>query len=561
MLLLKAKKINKWYGPRQLLKDISFEIYKGDKIGLVGRNGTGKSTLFKILMGKDDDYTGNIKPLIKIGYLPQYYQFDKKKTVESFLTKFSYDYGLFMKYMRKFGLSKDFLDRKLNECSGGEQTKIQLIKLLVQEAGLLILDEPTNHLDIGSMNWLKDFINKFTGAVLIVSHDRYFLDKVVNQIWELEDGEISRYSGNYSSFTTQKKKEKKYKQKEYEKYQAEKKKLKEAIRRQKQYVNKSDKGRKRTDSFWRELKGQDRRNGQFAQRVNSLESQLEQLEEKPKPYEHKEINMDLVPREEAHSNILIRGKNVSKSFSDKTLFSNIDFTVEKGTKIGLIGKNGVGKTILLKLILGKETLSKGDIFRASSLNTGYFSQKLVELNPDNNILEELKSFREELEKETIRTFLGVMLFSGKEVFKKISDLSIGERVRVCFTKLLLSNSNLLVLDEPLNHLDISSRENIEKALGNYPGTVIFVTHDQVFLKNVATNIWELVDNNLICFQGNYEEYREYKNKKRNESRKENSKSNLVIQMKKAELIAKLNKVKNEKVKQKIEEKIQNPEQK
>ncbi len=542
MLLLKTKKLEKWFGARKLFSEINFNIYSGDRIALIGRNGTGKTTMINIILGKDKEYKGEVNSKCNIGYLPQYYNYQAEQTVEEFLTEKTYNYGEFLKLMKKFGFEVDFLDRKIADCSGGEQTKLQLIRMLsAQKVDLLILDEPTNHLDLETRDWLASFLNEFKGAVLTVSHDRQFLDQIIDEVWELDQEKLKNYTGNYSDYKKQKEIELQRQYNEYEEYQAEKKRLKRRKRKQQQFVQKTDGKGKRTDSFWHVTKGSDRRKGRFAKRVKSLESQIEKLDKKEKPVENRKINPDF-ERKEIASQIIVEAKEITKSFFDINLFKNLNFKIEKDSKIALMGKNGSGKSVLLKIILGELKNDSGKLIKSSQLKIGYFSQKIENLNPDNSLLEELKLKNPDKEQEIIRTFLGSMLFEGEDVFKKIKDLSIGERVRAAFTVLLLGKFNLLLLDEPLNHLDIESREIIEKALKSYNGAFVVVSHNLHFIKEVASEIWQFKDKDLEVFKGDYKEYQKYKNgeyKVGQELDKE------ITQMKKAELYAKLEEAEEE----------------
>jgi len=540
MLLIETKKINKVIGARELLKDICFSIYKGDKIGFVGRNGTGKSTLLKIILGHDQDFQGELNIKTQAGYLPQFYDYQDEQSVEGFFTEVSYDYGNILRLIKEFGFKTNILDRCINDCSGGEQTRLQLIRALIDEPDLLILDEPTNHLDIETRDWLAGFLREYQGGLLLVSHDRYFLDQVVEEIWDLETGEIQKYSGNFSEYRKLKEIELEKERQEYEKYQAEKKRLRESMSKQQQFVNTADKGRKRTDSFWKEMKGADRRTGRMAKRVKTLQNQIKKLDKKEKPFEYKEINPEFVGRK-LHSQYVIQGKGISKVFQGKKIFEELSFSIARDSKIALIGRNGIGKTVLLKIIQGEEKASAGEVFRARELEIGYFSQKLSKLCLDNTILREVKEQLPERIEEEIRTFLGSMLFRGEEVFKKIGDLSIGERVRVALSILLMSKANFLLLDEPLNHLDIFSRERVEEALKNYPGAFLIVTHDRYFVKKAVNEIWELSTNGIECFNGNYEDFLKYRNGDRIENKLEDS----LVKMKRAELIALLEEARDE----------------
>ena len=548
MLLIETKDINKWIGSRQLLRDISMKIYQGDRIGLVGRNGTGKSTLLKIINGLDREFQGQIRINCRMGYLSQFYNYQAEQTVEEFFTEVSYDYGSFLRLMKEFGFKTEFLDRHIVDCSGGEQTKLQLIRLLIEEPDLLLLDEPTNHLDIESREWLAGFLQEFTGGILLVSHDRYFMDETAKEIRELEEAEIKEYTGNYSDYRKQKEIELAREYQEYEKYQAEKKRLKGRIQKQQEFVNIADKGRKRTDNFWRQLKGVDRRTGRMAKKVKSLQSQLEKLEHKEKPYEYKEINPEFTGKD-LHSQYIIQGKGISKSFEHKRVLKELDFSISRDSKIALIGKNGIGKTLLLKIILGVEEPSAGELFCSKELEIGYFSQKLSHLHKDYTVLKEVKEQVPKRPVESIRTFLGSMLFRGEEVFKKIDDLSIGERVRVAFTILLLSDANFLLLDEPLSHLDIISRERIEEALKNYPGSFLFITHDRYFARDTASEIWELSDKGLEIFKGNYEDFLKHK---KGEFKTGQELEEELLKMKRVELLARLEETSDEGEIKKIE---------
>ena len=536
MLLLETKKLEKWFGARKLFSDINFNIYSGDRIALIGRNGTGKTTMINIILGKGRDFSGEVNSKTNIGYLPQYYSYQAEQTVEEFMTEKTYNYGEFLKLMKKFGFEVEFLDRKISNCSGGEQTKLQLIRLLAsQKVDLLILDEPTNHLDLETRDWFASFINNFNGAVLTVSHDRHFLDQTVTEVWELNQQELKAFTGNYSDYKKQKEIELQRQYKEYEEYQAEKKRLKNRKRKQQQFVQKTDGKGKRTDSFWHVTKGSDRRKGRFAKRVKSLESQIDKLEQKEKPFENRQINPDF-ERKEIASRVIVETKAITKIFADLSLFENLSFKIEKDSKIALMGPNGSGKSVLLKIILEKIKIDSGKLLKSSQLKIGYFSQKIENLNPDNSILEELKLKNPDKDQEIIRTFLGSMLFEGEAVFKKVKDLSIGERVRAAFAVLLLGKFNLLLLDEPLNHLDIESREIIEKALKNYNGAFIVVSHNRYFIKEIAQEIWNVKASQLDIFPGNYKQYQKYLN---GENKSGEDLDQEILQMKKAELYAKL----------------------
>lgn len=356
-----------------------FSSYSGDRIALIGRNGTGKTTMINIILGKDNDFSGEVNLKTNIGYLLQYYNYTTDQTVEEFMTEKTYNYGEFLQLMKKFGFETEFLDRKIANCSGGEQTKLQLIRMLSeQKVNLLILDEPTNHLDLETRDWLASFINDFQGAVLIISHDRHFLDQTVKEVWELSGKELKNYSGNYSDYKKQKEIELQRQYREYEEYPAKKKRLKQRKRKQQQFVQKTDGKGKRTDSFWHVTKGMDSRKGRFAKQVKSLESQIEKLEQKKKLFEHRQINPDF-ERKEISAQIIVEVKEITKSFTDSNLFNKLNFKIEKDSKIALMGPNGSGKSVLLKIILGEITEDSEKLLKCSQLKIGYFSQKIENL--------------------------------------------------------------------------------------------------------------------------------------------------------------------------------------
>lgn len=538
-MLLELNKLNKWLGKKQIFQDLSAAVYPEQRIGLVGSNGCGKSTLLKTIIGRLEPDQGNFELNCSAGYLPQFYHYESKKTVEEFLTAESYDYATIMELMNKFGFATKLLDQQIANCSGGEQTKLQLIKTLISEPELLLLDEPTNHLDLTGRNWLADYLNnQFQGSLLLVSHDRYFLDQVVDQIWELKDKKIKVYAGDYSSYQQQKEEARKQQLREYQKYQKRKQKLKKSIRQQNKFVNQANKGRKKTDSFAKLLKVRDKKKAaNLAKKQKALQTQLEQLTEQKKPDQSRKIGIDF-SAVNLPDQIIIQGKNIAKSFAEQQIFSKLNFQIQATDKIALLGKNGAGKSLLLKIIKGEITPTKGEIFKNSQLEIAYFSQKLANLEQRNSILTEVKRHLPNLTEEKIRTFLGAMLFWGEDVFKKIAVLSIGERVRVAFTILLLTQANFLLLDEPLNHLDIESRQRIETALAEYDGAFLTVTHDRYFAKNQVNKIWQLDQTGLEIFSGNYQQYLD---QQEIEASAGSNFETELKRMKRAELVARLEK--------------------
>lgn len=498
-MLLNLSNITKYVQDKKLLDNISLKLYKNEKVGLIGSNGVGKSTLIKLIMNQRLVEDGHIKKYGRIGYLPQDFSIIEEKTVEGFLKDFEMD-GEFIHVLKTLKL-KDKLKQEIQYLSGGEKTRLHLAKIIFSRPELLILDEPTNHLDFEGINWFEEYITKFQGGVLVVSHDRYFLDKTVSKIWELEDGKIKEYSGNYTFYKKSKAKEIERDIIEYEKYRKERKKLEEAARK---HMEKSNKYNNMSQhDFYRG------KSAKIAKKAKAIRSRVDQMEERNKPKSDSKINISFENRNEKSGCILIRGENLKKSF-EKILFANMDFEIKRQRRIGLIGKNGVGKSTLLKAIVGMEEV-EGNLYISPSARIGYFSQELKNLDEGLIVLEELKKINKD--ESYIRTLLGCMLFKSEDVYKNIKDLSLGEKVRIIFLKLVLGDYNLLVLDEPTNFLDIRSREKIEEALFDYDGAILFVSHDRYFLKKMSEEVWEMETGGLKRYLGDYEYYLEKKERR------------------------------------------------
>lgn len=502
-MLLDVNSVSKFIEDKEILKNINFKLYRKDKIGIVGRNGIGKTTLLRVITSELETDSGSIKFYGRYGYLPQNLFINNNLFVYELMEE-TKKYGEFLELLNRFGLS-DAEKQKVETLSGGEKTKLYLIRLLLQNPDILILDEPTNHLDYETIEWLENFINEFSGAVLIVTHDRYFLDKTVSKIFELEDKTIREYSGGYTFYATQKKIELDRARLEYEEYIKKKRQLEIAARKHMERANR-----------YNDMSANDFQRGKankIAKRSKAIISRLQNIEEKEKPKIPKNISIKLEGSSDKTSEILIRVQNISKTY-DKTLFENISFSIYRNARIGLIGKNGVGKSTLLKGLMGTISLD-GDISISPSVKIGYFSQELEELNLNSTILEELKKINSD--ESYVRTLLGCMLFRRDDVYKRIENLSYGERVRVAFLKLILEENNLLILDEPTNFLDIPTREIIEEALLDYEGAILFVSHDRYFVEKIAEEIWELSNNDLIQYLGNYSYY--LNKKKQSQSKK------------------------------------------
>lgn len=494
MLLLDVNNVYKSIGPIDLLESISFKLYKGDKSGIIGVNGSGKSTLIKTITGEIKVNKGNVNTFGKIGYLPQNLYFSKNIKVKDFLENI-FDYNEFLKTLNSFEFKLDeLLNQNINTLSGGEKTKLYLAKIIANDPDILLLDEPTNNLDWQSIEIVEEYINQFKGGVLLISHDRHFLDHVVTEIYELDNKKLKKYSGNFSFYANEKRLEKERAKIEYEEYIKTKRKLEEAARIQMERANKYNDISK--DDFQRH------KASKIAKRSKAIISRLEDMDIQERPFKPKEVNIKIDSINEKTSTFLVRGTNISKTY-DKTIFKNLSFQIKNGNRIALIGKNGSGKSTLLKAILGIENIS-GNISISPSTKIGYFSQEIDTLNWENTILEELKQIQ--IDETYIRTMLGSMLFRRDDVYKRIGDLSFGEKVRVAFTKLVMSENNLLLLDEPTNFLDIPTREAIELALLNYNGAILFVSHDRYFINKVAKEIWSIDNETMTVYLGNYEYY-------------------------------------------------------
>lgn len=524
-MIINVENLTKYIKDKEIFCDISFKMYKGDKVGVIGENGIGKTTLFRTIVGELESDDGRIDFYGTFAYLPQKLVFDKNIMVSDFMKTTDSHTG-FLEMLSKFNL-KNIENRKVFTLSGGEKTKLYLAKLLLKNPELLILDEPTNHLEYDSIIWLEKFIKNFKGAVLMITHDRYFLDNTVSKIFEFKDKQLKEYSGNYSFYEEQKKIEYQKETLEYSEYIKEKKKLEIAARKHMDRANKYNNMSK--DDFYRH------KAAIIAKKSKAIINRLEKIEKKDKPLDKKTINIKFDKNSNKISEVLIRAENLAKTF-DKILFSNISFNICKGKKIALLGKNGVGKSTLLKAFIGQETVN-GNIYISPSANIGYFSQELKNLNYENTILDEIKNINKD--ESYVRTLLGCMLFSGEDVYKQINNLSLGEMARVSFLKLILQNHNLLILDEPTNFLDIPSRKVIEEALLDYKGAIIFVSHDRYFIKKISEEIWEINNNSLLQYLGGYDYYLS-KKEQSPETEKNNIKEEILsLEMKLANLSFKL----------------------
>ena len=538
MIVLSCNNLNKSFGIDTILENVSFTVNEGDKVGIIGVNGTGKTTLFKILSGiygydSGDIYLGKG---VEIGYLEQNTNFHSEGTIfeevlevfkdliemETYLRdlevkianessnpnskelekimneysnkleKFSelngYGYKSEAKGVLKgLGFSDEDMDKKINILSGGEKTRVLLAKLLLKNPSLLLLDEPTNHLDSEAIEWLEVFLKQYKGTVIIISHDRYFLDQVVNRVFEIHNKKLRTYNGNYSKFIELSKVEKELELKKFEDQQKEIKKQEESIDRLKAY------GREK-----------------HLKRARSKEKMLDKVEvlDRPEMY-RKKANIKFSPSVTSGNDVL-EARDISMGYGDRTLFNNLNLNIYRGEKVALIGPNGAGKSTLFKIIMNNLQPLTGSVKLGTNVHVDYFHQEQKTLNLDNTIIDEIWNDHPQLTQTTLRTMLGAFLFEDEEVFKKISTLSGGERARVAILKLILSNSNFLLLDEPTNHLDIDSKEVLEEALLNYEGTLFTISHDRYFLNTVIDKILVLDENGITEYLGNYDYYIEKK---------------------------------------------------
>ena len=531
-MILSCNNISKSFGTDVIIKSCSFNIEDHEKAAIVGINGAGKSTLLKIITGIEPADTGLVT-LAKdkiLGYLAQQqnlgsdntiydellsvkqYILDMEKELRSIEKRMNTADGdelenLMKKYsdlnhrfemengyaykseitgvLKGLGFSEEDFTLNVNTLSGGQKTRVALGRLLLAKPDIILLDEPTNHLDMESIRWLENYLLNYNGAVLIVAHDRYFLDKIVSKIIELDNGVATVFSGNYTDYAAKKAILRNMKLKEYLNQQREIKHQEDVITKLKQFNREKS-----------------------IKRAESREKMLDKIEIVDKPQElNDKMNIKLEPNLVSGNDVLtISG--LSKSFDDVTLFDNIDIEIKRGERVALIGNNGTGKTTILKLINGIIEPDSGSIYLGAKVNIGYYDQEHHVLDPDKTIFDEIRDAYPDLNNTQIRNTLAAFLFTNEDVFKYIRDLSGGEKGRVSLAKLMLSNANFLILDEPTNHLDIVSKEILENALNNYTGTVLFVSHDRYFINAAATRIIELSNKTVVNYIGNYDYYLE-----------------------------------------------------
>ena len=531
-MILDCQNVSKSFGTDEILKNVSFHINDNEKAAIVGINGAGKSTLLKIIMQQLAADDGNIilSKNKTVGYLAQYQDVSgtntiyeevlsaksdliqmeaqlremeekmpslKEKELEQHLEKYNKLHHTFelrdgyafrsevTGVIRGLGFSQEDMSRPVQKLSGGQKTRVFLGKLLASKPDFLILDEPTNHLDMSSIAWLETFLSNYKGAVLIVSHDRYFLDKIVTKVIEISCHKASVYLGNYSDYAVKKAAVREAELKAWYNQQQE-------IKHQEAVITK-------LRSFNRE---------KSIKRAESREKLLDKIERLEKPMEeHTDMKIRLDPSITSGNDVLTV-ESLSKSFGNHLLFSDISFEIKRGERVALIGDNGTGKTTILKIINELLPFDFGQITLGVNVNIGYYDQEHHLLGEDNTLFEEISNANPALTNTQIRTLLASFLFTDDDVFKRIKDISGGEKGRLSLAKLMLSKSNFLILDEPTNHLDITSKEILESALNQYSGTVLFVSHDRYFINRTATRILDLTERQLVNYIGNYDYYLE-----------------------------------------------------
>jgi len=530
MVLLTLEGIGKSFVMNRVLNNVNLTLKEGQRMGLVGVNGSGKSTLFKIISGEmaPDEGTVSIMKGARVGFLTQQADilddltvweelarvFDPLKQQEARLRELERemaesheDPALFQRLSNEYarlmarfeadggyewpsriqgvlaGLGlKDRQDQKAASLSGGEKTRLCLARILLSQPDLLMLDEPTNHLDLNATAWLEEALKKYRGTVLLISHDRYFLNAVCDSVAELSMTRLTQYEGNYDQFLVKRGEALARQMKEYEMQQAE-------IARQEAIIE-------RYRSFNRE---------KSIKAAESREKRLEKMERLEKPVSEKKVRFQFVARRRSGDEVL-RVRNLSKRFGDRTLFENFNLTVRAGERVAIIGPNGVGKTTLLDIIAGRGTPDTGTVTYGANVDLGYYDQQQAQLHPEKTAMDEIWDEFPYMQPDQVRGALALFLLTGDDVFQPISTLSGGEKGRVALSKLMLRKDNLLILDEPTNHLDMDSREVLEHALSEFTGTILTVSHDRYFINKIATRVVEMRPDGTDEYLGNYEDY-------------------------------------------------------
>ncbi|HIY92838.1 ABC-F family ATP-binding cassette domain-containing protein [Companilactobacillus sp. HBUAS56275] len=528
MILLQAQNITKNFGTKRLFSNVSFEVQDNSRIGLVGRNGVGKSTMLKIISDQESYNSGNIalKKDTNIGYLAQDsglnsenkifdemeqvfdYLKEQEKKMHALEEKLAnpnvQDYDEILKQydqlqnifrrengygyqseirsvLKGFGFDEDVWQAQISTLSGGERSRLAMAKMLLEHHDILLLDEPTNHLDINTVEWLEGYLKNYRGALVIVSHDQYFLDKVVTEIVEINHHSSTHYSGNYTFYLQEKKKNQEVAWKHYEEQQAEIKKTEEYI--QKNIVRAST-----------------------TKMAQSRRKKLEHMDVLDRPdSDQGSVHFSFQIDKESGNDVLLV-KDAAIGYDDQIMSEPINLDVKKGERVGIIGPNGIGKSTFLKSILGQIPMIKGTTQFGANVQVGYYDQNLKNLDPKKDVLHEIWDIYPRLDEQVIRNMLGAFLFSGDDVLKPVAGLSGGEKARLTLTKLAMEHDNFLIMDEPTNHLDIDSKEVLEDALKNFEGTVLFVSHDRYLLNTLADRIVDIGEHGSKIYLGDYDYY-------------------------------------------------------
>ena len=530
MAYLHAYNLNVSFGDKVLFDDVSFEVGEHDRVGLIGVNGAGKTTLFRLITGELEPTAGEafVSKQARVGYLEQHACADSARSIyDEMLSVFAdvmqverelsetthlleagegdlnalinRQQDLNDRFERMGGLTyrsrtraalmglgfpeKDF-DQPCGNLSGGQKSKLSLGKLLLSGANLLLLDEPTNHLDIESVEWLEGFLRDFTGAALIISHDRYFLDRVTNRTMELEHGHVKLFKGNYTAYQQFKKQEREVQRKHYENSMREMKRIEGIIAQQRQWNR--EKNIRTAESKEKMLEG-------MKAELEIPESELDSL------------RFAFQPRMVSGNDVIL-ASGLAKSFEEKKLFAKVELHVRRGDRAFLLGPNGCGKTTLLRVLLGRTPADQGRFTFGTNVQIGYFDQGLAGLHPEKTVLDEIWDTYPAMTQTQVRSALAAFLFQGEDVYKQVQTLSGGEKARTALLKLMLSGANLLLLDEPTNHLDISSREALEDALSGYEGTMLIVSHDRYFINKLANRVLHLTHDGVKEYLGGYDDY-------------------------------------------------------
>ncbi len=529
-MILSCSNINKSFGTDVILKDISFHINEHEKAAIVGINGAGKSTLLKIIIGElsADSGTVVIAKNTSVGYLSQQQDLTPGNTIwdevlsvkadiialeqnirrlehqmketegealEALLSqytqlthRFEDANGYAVKsevtgVLKGLGFSEEDFGMKVETLSGGQKTRVALSKLLLRTPDIIMLDEPTNHLDLESIRWLEGFLSSYKGAVILVAHDRYFLDKIVTKVIEIENTRGEVFSGNYTAYS--------------EKKQAERYAKLRAYLNQQREIKHQEKVIETLRSYNRE---------KSIKRAESREKMLDKIERVEKPVElNDKMNIILEPNILSGNDVLTV-KHLAKGFDGVSLFDDVSFEVKRGDRIAIIGSNGTGKTTMLKIVNGILPPDSGEYKLGAKVYVGYYDQEHHVLDPSNTVFDEIQNAYPDIDNTRVRNLLAAFLFTGDDVFKLIGDLSGGEKARVSLAKLMLSDANFLILDEPTNHLDIVSKEILEQAISSYTGTIVYVSHDRYFINKTATRVFELTGKRLVQYEGNYDYY-------------------------------------------------------